>query len=103
MKKDLYVIVKLRDNQNVGIGQKRDFHSIQVQAYMKLNSITEEYLDGKLFLEAECGEDVLEIIINDNKPLIAPWHPYRFDISEQVQSGKNKIQIKSNKYLNKYS
>ncbi len=57
-------------------------------------NIPEKYTGGKLFLEAECGEDVLEIAINESKPLIIPWHPYKADISGMVKAGSNTITIK---------
>ncbi len=57
-------------------------------------NIPEKYTDGKLFLEAECGEDVLEISINDSEPIIVPWHPYKADISGMIRAGSNTITIK---------
>jgi hypothetical protein len=57
-------------------------------------NIKENYLDGKLFLSADCGEDVLEVIINDNDGIVVPWHPYKVDITGLVKPGKNKIKLK---------
>jgi hypothetical protein len=57
-------------------------------------NLDEKYLDGKLFLEVQCGEDVLEVSVNNSPGIIVPWHPYKIDISELVQSGKNKIELK---------
>jgi len=57
-------------------------------------TIPEEYTSGRLFLEVECGEDVLECSINDSQPMVIPWHPYRVDISDKVVAGKNNLQLK---------
>jgi len=62
--------------------------------YSQSIDIPAEYLAGKVFLEAECGEDVLEVIINDGDPLIRPWHPYRVDVSDYLVEGKNDFKIK---------
>ena len=41
----------------------------------------------------ECGEDVLEVRINNHAPVIRPWHPYRLDISEYVTAGENSLEL----------
>jgi alpha-L-rhamnosidase len=55
--------------------------------------IDEKYIGGKLFLDVDCGEDVLEVKVNGNK-IIVPWHPYKVDISDLVNPGKNKFELK---------
>ena len=57
-------------------------------------NLSDEYLDGKLFINLNCGEDVAEVVVNDSDPIILPWNPYKADITDFVQSGKNKIKIK---------
>ncbi|MBN1893714.1 hypothetical protein JW906_04440 [bacterium] len=56
--------------------------------------IPEEYTSGRLFLEAECGEDVLEISLNGGRGLVLPWHPYRADITALVRPGRNILELK---------
>lgn len=56
--------------------------------------LSEKYLKGELLLSAECGEDVLEISINGEKPKILPWHPYKLYITDSVRTGKNNIKLK---------
>ncbi len=56
--------------------------------------LPEEYLAGKLYLEVDCGEDVLEFSINDSAGRIIPWHPYQADITDLVKKGKNTITLK---------
>jgi hypothetical protein len=56
--------------------------------------LPKEYLDGKLFLKLNCGEDVAEVIINNSEPVVIPWNPYRIDITNLVKAGKNTIKIK---------
>ena len=55
--------------------------------------VNEKYLGGKLFLDVDCGEDVLEVIVNNNSTIV-PWHPYKIDITNFINSGKNKIELK---------
>ncbi len=56
--------------------------------------VPESYLNGKLFLNVDCGEDVLEVCINDNHSTIVPWHPYHIDVSDWIRAGKNKFVLK---------
>lgn len=62
--------------------------------YVMEFDLDQELTAGKLFLEADCGEDVLEVKINDQPPVTIPWHPYRLDITRQVTTGKNRLQLK---------
>jgi hypothetical protein len=41
---------------------------------------------GRVFLEADCGEDVLAVRVNGSALLVAPWHPYRFSGKETTPS-----------------
>ncbi len=56
--------------------------------------IPKKYLTGRLFLEANCGEDVLEVSVNGGHPLTAPWHPYRIELTKLLKSGKNVVELK---------
>lgn len=56
--------------------------------------IPENYVAGKLFLELDCGEDVLELCVNESEPKVVPWHPYRVDVSGRVNPGKNKFEFR---------
>jgi hypothetical protein len=50
--------------------------------------VPEAYLDGgRLVLEADLGEDVLEVRLNGGEPLVAPWNPYRLDVTGAPASG----------------
>ncbi|HAE87813.1 TPA: hypothetical protein DCG86_07295 [Candidatus Marinimicrobia bacterium] len=57
-------------------------------------NIPETYCQGKLFLNVECGEDVLEVQVNQHEPIILPWHPYHVDITDLVKPGKNYFNLK---------
>ncbi len=89
------VIVRATDHLSTGSWTKQGypFYSGTV-SYNQTVTIPQKYLDGKLFLEVECGEDVLEVIVNENPPVIVPWHPYKIDITNLVKEGENKIQLK---------
>ncbi|HEX9659632.1 MAG TPA: glycosyl hydrolase [Rhodothermales bacterium] len=57
--------------------------------------IPAEYLDGgRVSLEADCGEDVLEVVANGGQSLIAPWHPYRLEVTEALRPGRNDFEIR---------
>jgi len=53
--------------------------------------IPSKYLSGRLFLEVECGEDVLEVNVNNGSKIVVPWHPYRVDITPFVKAGRNMV------------
>jgi hypothetical protein len=56
--------------------------------------IPEDYLGGRLVLDAQCGEDVLEVRVGDSEGHVAPWHPYRLDVSDLVRAGTNTIELR---------
>jgi hypothetical protein len=63
--------------------------------YRTTVDVPEEFFDGgRIYLEAECGEDVLEVIVNGNDPLILPWHPYRADITDLLDKGQNDFELR---------
>jgi hypothetical protein len=53
-----------------------------------------KYEGGRIVLEAECGEDVLEVVVNGVAAGVQPWHPYRVDITGHVRRGVNRIELK---------
>lgn len=55
---------------------------------------TEYVGTGRVWLEADCDEDVLEVSVNGGEPKIAPWHPYRLDVTEDLREGENTVEIK---------
>ena len=89
-----YSISSKKENIKIGdwTGQGYPFYSGTVNYFTEVD-ISEKYIDGKLFLEVDCGEDVLEAVVNGIS-LIVPWHPYRIDITDFIHFGKNKIELK---------
>lgn len=53
-----------------------------------------KYLGGKLFLEIDCGDDVLEVSVNGSPSRVVPWHPYRVDVTDLIKAGKNTVELK---------
>lgn len=90
-----YVAVSPKKNIKTGdwVKQGYPFYS-GTGVYTTEIDIPEEYLEGKLFLKAECGEDVLEVVFNTNERFIIPWNPYKADITEYLKPGKNQISFK---------
>ncbi|HEX9614517.1 MAG TPA: glycosyl hydrolase, partial [Bacteroidota bacterium] len=56
--------------------------------------IPQKYTDGRMFFEADCGEDVLEVSVNGSSSHMAPWHPYRIEITDAVRQGVNSMEIR---------
>jgi len=63
-------------------------------SYTTQIDVPESYKDGLLFLEVECGEDVLEVWFNNHLVKIVPWHPYRIDVSKHIKPGRNQVTLK---------
>lgn len=64
-------------------------------------TIPETYTHGRIFLEAECGEDVLEVSVNGSPLRIAPWHPYRIELTGLIRGGVNSVELRvTNTLLN---
>jgi hypothetical protein len=94
-KEDKYVITRKNDTIRTGDWTKMGYPFYSgTGIYETEFNLPDEYLEGKLFLEVDCGEDVLEVVINDGDPIVSPWHPYRMDISDMVRKGNNKITFK---------
>ncbi|MBN1561790.1 hypothetical protein JW998_16175, partial [candidate division KSB1 bacterium] len=55
--------------------------------------VPEHYLDGRVELEVACGEDVLELWVNDVALGSLVWHPYRIDVTELIKPGINSIKL----------
>ncbi len=53
-----------------------------------------QYEGGRIFLEADCGEDVLEVVVNGVSAGVQPWHPYRVDVTGHVRPGVNRLELK---------
>jgi hypothetical protein len=56
--------------------------------------IDESYIGNVLKLEVDCGTDLAELYVNDNRVGLRPWHPYEFDITPYARAGWNKISLK---------
>jgi hypothetical protein len=94
-KENDYVIAAKKNRITVGDWTSMGYpHFSGTGVYTTTVNIPEQYLDGKLFLELNCGEDVAEVQINDEKNFVLPWHPYIIDITGAVKAGENKISIK---------
>ena len=94
-KDDQFVITEKKSEISIGDWTKQGYPFFSgTGVYETEFLLPNEYLDGKLFLKLDCGEDVAEVIINDSKSIILPWNPYQVDISNVLKVGKNTIKIK---------
>lgn len=90
-----YAITSKPDKLKVGDWTKQGYPFYSgTGTYSTEMNIPEKYTVGKLFLQADCGEDVLEVSINGNEPVIIPWHPYKVDITGMVRPGSNTFVFK---------
>jgi len=91
---DNYVITSLPESIKTGDWTKMGFpYYSGTGVYTKDIEIPEKYLNGKLFFEAECGEDILELVVN-GKSKVLTWHPYKTDITDLIVPGVNRFEIK---------
>jgi hypothetical protein len=94
-KDNSYIITKQKDHITIGDWTNKGYPYFSgTGIYETVFNLPSEYLDGSLFLDTNIGEDVLEVVVNDNTPVTIPWHPYRINITNLVKAGDNKIQFR---------
>ena len=90
-----YIITEKKNEIAIGDWTKQGYPFFSGTGVYETNfELPEEYLNGKLFLTLNCGEDVAEVIVNNSAPIVIPWNPYDIDITNFVKTGKNLIKIK---------
>ena len=90
-----YSIVAPREHLGVGDWTKQGYPFFSgTGAYKAEVELPAAYAGGKLFIEVECGEDVLEVLVNEQPGKTVPWAPYRLDITEQLRVGSNAIEVR---------
>ncbi|MCU7497326.1 MAG: hypothetical protein HF314_18045 [Ignavibacteria bacterium] len=90
-----YKIVSKPDKIKVGDWTKQGFPFFSGTATYETEFVVpEDYTNGKFFLEVNPGEDVLEVILNDNAGKVVPWHPYRLEVTGMLRSGKNTLKLR---------
>jgi len=90
-----YRIVAPRETLRTGDWTKQGYPFYSgTGAYRAEVELPARYAGGKLFLEAVCGEDVLEVRLNGQPGKTAPWHPYRLDITDLMREGTNTLELR---------
>ncbi len=90
-----YVIIKRKERIKAGDWTKQGYPFYSgTGIYRNEVSVPAGYLEGRTFLEAECGDDVLDVRVNGSPACIAPWHPYRLDVSSLLREGPNTIELR---------
>ncbi len=56
--------------------------------------VPEAYAGGRLVLEAELGEDVLSVSVDGGEARVAPWHPYRLDLTDTLAPGRHTVELR---------
>ncbi len=56
--------------------------------------VPDAYADGRLMLEAELGEDVLDVRVDGSDARVAPWHPYRLDLTDLLTPGRHTVELR---------
>ncbi len=62
-------------------------------SYTQTIQIPAEYIGKALYLEADVGTDVLEVIVNGKLAKTCLWQPYTADISDYITEGANEITL----------
>lgn len=94
-KDDHYVIAEKKNEIEIGDWTKQGYPFFSgTGVYETQFELSKDYLNGKLFLKLDCGEDVAEVYINNSTPIIIPWNPYEVDITKYIREGNNSIKIK---------
>lgn len=94
-KNNQYIITEKKNELEIGDWTKQGYPFFSGTAvYETTFDLSKDYMDGKLFLNLSCGEDVAEIIINNSEPIVIPWNPYKIDITRHAKAGSNNIKIK---------
>ncbi|MDR1663705.1 MAG: hypothetical protein LBR83_02120 [Clostridiales bacterium] len=96
-----YAVVKPSGKIKTGswTGQGYPFFS-GTGKYTQTVSLSKENTDGRLFLHADCGKDVLEVEVNGKKAGVCLWQPYVLDITGLVKEGGNEITLNVTNTLN---
>lgn len=90
-----YIISDQKTHIDIGDWTKQGFPFFSGTAVYETSfDLPASYSNGKLFLNLDCGEDIAEVEVNNSKPIILPWNPYKADITSLVKPGKNLIIIK---------
>jgi hypothetical protein len=94
-KNNQYIITEKKNEIAIGDWTKHGYPFFSgTGVYETSFELPEEYLNGKVFLRLNCGEDVAEVIVNNSTPIVIPWNPYDIDITNFVKAGANVIEIK---------
>ena len=56
-------------------------------------TIPKEFQGQRIFLELECGDDVVDVAVNGQEVGTLLWHPYRIEVTDYLKQGENEIQI----------
>jgi hypothetical protein len=65
-----------------------------IGVYTKEVSLSKVHLLGKVFLDLGQVRSIAEVLVNDRVVGVTLARPFRFDVSEFVEEGKNKFEIK---------
>ncbi|MCF8240329.1 MAG: hypothetical protein K9J16_03010 [Melioribacteraceae bacterium] len=91
---NIYTIGEKVDKISLGDWAKQGYPFYSGTGVYKTEfNLPNDYLKGRLFLDVNCGEDVLEVKVNESDSKLALWNPYRLDITEMVKKGNNKIEL----------
>jgi len=63
-------------------------------AYTTTVEIPAAYGGKRLFLEAEAGDDLVEVEVNGQSAGVCLWHPYTVEITDLVRPGANIVTVK---------
>jgi hypothetical protein len=62
--------------------------------YTTTVTLGEDIAGGRVRLEADAGDDVLEVVVNGTPVGVRLWSPYRFEVGDALTSGENTIELR---------
>ena len=62
--------------------------------YRRRFDLTPEAAAGGLVLDADAGDDAIEVVVNGTSAGVRLWPPYSVDVSALVRSGENELELR---------
>jgi hypothetical protein len=62
--------------------------------YTTTVTLGDDIAGGRVRLEADAGDDVLEVVVNGTSAGVRLWDPYRFEVGDLLTYGENTIELR---------
>jgi hypothetical protein len=65
-----------------------------IGVYRRRFSLPDHFTSQRVFVEAEMGDDVLEVIVNGQPAGVRLWAPYGVEVTELLNPGENELELR---------